>query len=309
MATALITTRFHTPEAQFTAAFVAALATTTVFCLGYVRTFGLRPVLRPIEDLIDGTKRVAAGDLSARLLVTSDDELGELVASFNHMVRGLAERERLRAAFGSYLDPALVARLLSQGEDVFAGEEVEVTVFFADIRNFTAFAEGASPREVVARLNALFEMIVPVLRKHHGHANKFMGDGVLAVFGAPEATAHHADDALAAAIEVQRRVHEQFGEMLRIGIGINTGPVIAGTIGGGGKLEFTLIGDPVNVAARVEELTKGNADAILLTQATVDALACPPATLVGRGTHLLRGKSTPVDVYALQPMSDAAVSA
>jgi adenylate cyclase len=105
-----------------------------------------------------------------------------------------------------------------------------------------------------------------------GHINKFLGDGDFGVFGAPNDLAGHADAAVAAAVLIQRLVAERFGGKLRIGIGINTGVVIAGTIGGGGKLEFTLIGDAVNVAARVEQLTKTTADAILLTQQTVDAV-------------------------------------
>ncbi|UMB68565.1 adenylate/guanylate cyclase domain-containing protein [Mycobacterium paraterrae] len=257
------------------------------------------PSLHPIRDLSDGTKRVAAGDYSQRLPVVQDDDLGALAASFNRMQAGLAERQRLQAAFGTYVDPLLAARLLEQGDDVFTGERREVTVMFVDIRDFTPFAEANSAEDTVARLNALFEIVVPAVVEAGGHVNKFLGDGALAVFGAPNDLSGHADAAVNAASLIQRMVAERFGATLRIGIGINTGKVIAGTIGGGGKLEFTLIGDTVNVAARVEQLTKTTRDTIVLTKFTVDALASPPAGLVDRGPRELKGKSALVRVYGL----------
>ncbi|MGZ6780107.1 MAG: adenylate/guanylate cyclase domain-containing protein [Mycobacterium sp.] len=264
----------------------------------------LSPSFRPIRDLADATVRVGAGDYGQRLPVVQDDDLGALVASFNRMQAGLAERQRLHAAFGTYVDPALAARLLEQGHDVFTGERREVTVMFVDIRDFTPFAEANSAEDTVARLNALFEIVVPAVVDAGGHVNKFLGDGALAVFGAPNDLADHADAAVTAAVLIQRLVAEQFGGELRIGIGINTGVVIAGTIGGGSKLEFTLIGDTVNIAARVEQLTKTTGDAILLTDRTVDALASRPAALTDRGFHALKGKSAATQVFGLDPRTD-----
>ncbi len=264
-----------------------------------ISVFG--PSLQPIRDLAEGTKRVAAGDYSHRLPVVQDDDLGALAASFNRMQTGLAERRRLQAAFGTYVDPSLAARLLEQGDDVFTGERREVSVMFVDIRDFTPFAETHTAEEAVAHLNALFEIVVPVVVDASGHVNKFLGDGALAVFGAPNELAEHAAAAVSAAALISRRVAERFGGKLRIGIGINTGVVIAGTIGGGGKLEFTLIGDAVNVAARVEQLTKITGDVILLTQGTVDALVVRPPGLLERGLHELKGKSAAVKVFGLNP--------
>ena len=217
------------------------------------------------------------------------------------MQTGLAERQRLQAAFGTYVDPALAARLLEQGDDVFTGERRQVTVVFVDIRDFTPLAEANTAEDTVARLNALFEIVVPVVVDAGGHVNKFLGDGALAVFGAPNELADHADAAVSAAVVIDRLVAGRFGGALRIGIGINTGVVIAGTIGGGSKLEFTLIGDTVNVAARVEQLTKTTGDTILLTQQCVDALPARPHGLTDRGAHELKGKSAAVQVFALNP--------
>ena len=266
---------------------------------------GFAPSLRPIRDLEDGTKRVAAGDYSQRLPVVQDDDLGALAGSFNRMQAGLAERQRLQAAFGTYVDPSLASRLLEQGDDVFTGERREVTVMLVDVRDFTPFAEANTAEDTVTRLNALFEIVVPAVVDAGGHVNKFLGDGALAVFGAPNDLAGHADAAVAAAVLIQRLVEERFGGELRIGIGINTGVVIAGTIGGAGKLEFTLIGDTVNVAARVEQLTKATGDAILLTHQTVDALDGRSHELVERGSHALKGKSAPTQVFALDPGAGA----
>src|SRR6201992_2226319 len=196
---------------------------------------GFSPSLQPIRDLAKGTERVAAGDYSQRLPVVQDDDLGALAASVNRMQACLAERQRLQVAFGTYVDPALAARLLEQGDDVFTGERREVTVMFVDIRDFTPFAEANSAEDTVAPLNALFEIAVRAVVDAGGHLNKFLGDGALAVFGAPNDLADHADAAVAAAISIHRLVGERFDGDLRFGIGINTGPVIAGTIGGGGQ--------------------------------------------------------------------------
>ena len=280
-------------------AVLVASGMTLAFAVPITVGAAFAPSVRPIRDLAEGTARVAAGDYGQPLPVVQDDDLGVLVASFNRMQAGLAERERLHAAFGSYVDPALAGRLLEQGDDVFTGERRTVTVMFVDVRDFTPFAESHAAEDTVAHLNALFEIIVPTVLDAGGHVNKYLGDGALAVFGAPNDLALHAEAAVAAAVQIQELVAERFAGETRIGIGVNTGPVIAGTIGGGGKLEFTLIGDTVNVAARVEQLTKTTGDGILLTEHTLAALGEDPTRLVDRGPHALKGKAAATRVYAL----------
>jgi class 3 adenylate cyclase len=280
-------------------AVVIATGMTIFYAVPITVGLAFSPSLRPIRDLAEGTERVAAGDYSQRLPVVQDDDLGALAASFNRMQAGLAERERLQAAFGSYVDPALATRLLAQGDDIFAGERLEVTVMFVDVRDFTPFAESHAAEDAVSHLNALFDIVVPAVLDAGGHVNKYLGDGAMAVFGAPNVIAVHADAAVNSALLIQERVAQYFADDVRIGIGINTGTVIAGTIGGAGKLEFTLIGDAVNVAARVEQLTKATGDTILLTQHTLDALASPRQGIIDRGPHDLKGKSSSVRVYAL----------
>lgn len=280
------------------------LAASLVVLLGLTYTGAVvwslltRPMLRPIRELRAATERIAVGDLSREVPPATTDELGELVASFNAMQHGLQERAALHAAFGTYVDPELAERVLTQGDAAFAGEDVEVTVCFVDVRSFTAYAESVAPTEAFALLNRLFGVVVPVIRAHGGHPNRYLGDGLLAVFGAPGALVDHADRAIAAAVEVAAAVESTLGGAIRIGIGLNTGPVIAGTIGGGGKLEYTVIGDVVNVAARVEQLTKKTGDTVLLTEATRLALRVPPL-LVDRGAHAVPGKAEQVHVHAV----------
>jgi class 3 adenylate cyclase len=268
-------------------------------------------ILTPLRQLRRGTEAVAAGDLTVRVPVVGSDEAGNLAASFNTMVAGLEEREQLREALGAYVDPLIAERVLAEGTTQLQGHEVEVTVMFIDIRDFTAFAERASAAEVVAQLNRFFGDVVPVITRHGGGANKYIGDGLLAVFGAPNTLPDHADHALAAALEIVALVSERYSDTLRIGVGINSGPVVAGTVGGGGHVEFTVIGDPVNTAARVEAVTRITGDDILITEATRCLLKREHCEFVERPMAELKGKAERVRLYACAPspgMSQAAAS-
>ena len=175
----------------------------------------------PITDLRDATRRVGGGDLTVRVPVVCTDETGELTASFNAMVAGLGERQQLHAAFGAFVDPSLTERVLAEGTDL-QGEEVEVSILFLDVRGFTTFAERLAAHEVVGALNELYEAVVPVIRRHGGHANKFIGDGLLVVFGVPERQADHAVRAVAAARELAALVRNGSAGRLRVGIGVNS---------------------------------------------------------------------------------------
>ncbi|UTI63397.1 HAMP domain-containing protein [Paraconexibacter antarcticus] len=278
--------------------FGVAVAIAVAFTISLELTLLLaNSILQPLRELRKGTDAVAAGDLGVRVPVLSSDETGALATSFNSMVAGLQERERLREAFGAYVDPQLAERVLTEGTDL-GGEEVEVTVLFVDIRDFTAFAERASANEVVRLLNDFYGTVVPVIARHGGHANKFVGDGLLAVFGAPAPLEDHADRAVAAGVEVVARVRERFATDLRVGMGINSGPVVAGTMGGGGRVEFTVIGDPVNTASRVEAVTRITGDDVLLTEATRCLLRRDHGPLEERPTVELKGKTERVRLYA-----------
>jgi adenylate cyclase len=261
-----------------------------------------RSITTPIARLRDALALVSRGDYDVRLPVVSSDELGELSDAFNRMAQGLAERERIRDAFGTYLDMDVAGFILS-GQFPEDGVEVEVSIMFCDVPGFTSFAEGASAAEVVSSLNALFELLVPVVVRHGGHVDKFIGDGLLAVFGAPEGFPDHADRALAAGVEILDEVQRAPGA-LDVRVGINTGRVVAGSIGGAGRLNFSVVGDAVNVAARVEQATRETGDRLLFTRATRDALL-RPALVASRGTVSLKGKAQAVELFAPVPDADA----
>jgi adenylate cyclase len=271
-----------------------------------------KSILRPIGDLQEATDRIAEGDYDVSVPVTTGDELGELAASFNEMASGLAERERIRDAFGTYLDREVAEYILSEGFDE-EGMGTEVSVLFIDVVDFTSFAARADAREVVACLNELFEVVVPVIARYGGHVDKFEGDGLLAVFGAPERVPDHADRAVRAALEMTRRVNGEAGirgdgdspqgeTQFRVGAGINSGEVVAGAIGGGGRLNFSVIGDPVNIAARVEAVTRQTGDDVLITEATRRALR-NDLELAERGAFELKGIDEPVPLYAPVPVA------
>lgn len=278
--------------------FSVLLAVVVAFTISFELTVLVsRSILGPIQALRKATERVKRGDLTARVSVVSTDEAGALAGSFNEMVAGLQEREKLREAFGTYVDPGLAERVLAEGTEL-EGQEMEVSIVFLDIRSFTAFAEQASAREVVGTLNEFFELVVPIITEHGGHANKFVGDGLMAVFGAPDRRSDHADRAVRAGLAIAARVRETYGDRLRIGIGVNSGPVVAGTIGGGGRLEFTVIGDPVNTAARVESVTRETGDELLITEATRCLLREDFGGFERRPTVELKGKTERVALYA-----------
>jgi adenylate cyclase len=256
---------------------------------------------RATADPVDSVRRalglVRAGRFDTQVPVYDATQLGQLQLGFNRMAGGLAERERIRDAFGTYVDPDVAERILAEGTRL-AGEEVEVTVMFLDIRDFTGFAERRDAREVVAAVNALFEVVVPIVHAHGGRVDKYIGDGLLAVFGAPRRLSDHADRALAAALEVARAVA---GGALAVGIGLNSGTVLAGTVGGAGRFEFSVIGDVVNTAARVEATTRRTGDTVLLTGLTRDRLGPGHPPLVERAETAVRGRRQPVRLYAPGP--------
>jgi adenylate cyclase len=228
--------------------------------------------------------------------VTSSDELGELARAFNLMVRDLRERDRLQATFSTYLDKE-IARIVMEDAIPEHGFEVEASILFCDVKGFTSFAESADPADVVARLNQVLALAVPIVEEHGGYVDKFIGDGLLAVFGAPGELPDHADRAVSAAERITAAVRAS-GSELEMVAGVNTGRVVAGVVGAAGRLSFSVIGDTVNVAARVEAATRDTGDRVLITAATRAALA-RPLELKARGSVVLKGKAKPVELFAI----------
>ena len=277
----------------------ALIAVAVAFTISLELTYLLaRSIADPVRELREATARVSAGERQIQVPVASNDELGHLAQSFNAAVAAIDERERLHEAFGAYVAPEVAQRVLREGVSL-EGEEVEVTVLFLDIRGFTALAERSSAREVVTLLNEFFEVVVPCVKRHGGHANKFVGDGLLCVFGAPERLRDHADRAVGCAVELAGLVAERFPGRIEVGIGLNSGPVVAGTVGGGGRVDFTVIGDAVNTAARVEEATRGTGDTALATAATRALLVDDRWRWQERPPVPLKGKTETVALFAL----------
>ena len=264
---------------------------------GLIIAVAAKSVAKPIVAMRGALAQIEKGDFDARVDVDDGSEVGLLQAGFNRMASGLSERERLREVFGTYVDPEIAEHILTQGTSL-EGEEVEVTVMFLDVRDFTGFAERSPARDVVATINRLFERVVPIVHDHKGHVDKFVGDGVLAVFGAPRRQPDHADLALAAALAVERSVAEMT-DGLSVGIGLNSGTVVAGNVGGAGRFEFSVIGDAVNVAARIEAATRTTGDTVLLSARTKELLKDPPA-LTERTDVELKGKRDRVCLYAVE---------
>jgi class 3 adenylate cyclase len=269
-----------------------------------------RSLLKPFGLLSRAMLKVAEGDLEVRVPVTSNDEVGALTGRFNAMIEGLREREQLRETFGRYVDESVAATILRrQGEGArqsgrMEGETGEATILFSDIAGFTTIAEYLSPAELVGALNDYLETVLAPIREHGGVVHTFIGDGLFASFGMPLACEGHAPAAVRAAIDIQRAVgNRTFGNQgvaLATRIGISTGPVIGGDIGAGKRMNFTLLGDTVNLAARLEELNKQHGTRILVSQSTRDA--CGELFLFEPlGQVAVRGRSEPVAIFSLDP--------
>lgn len=264
-----------------------------------------RSLLKPITILSDAMTKVADGDLTVSVPVTSNDEVGELTGRFNTMVEGLREREKIRETFGRYVDESVAATILRrQGEGALAGETGEATILFTDIAGFTTIAEYLQPHELVSALNEYLETVMAPIRTHGGVVNTFIGDGLFASFNMPLACENHASAAIRAAIDIQRAIGERtFGDMgvaFATRIGISTGSVIGGSVGAGQRMSFTLMGDTVNLAARLEQLNKEHGTRILVSQRTRDA--CDGQfTFDALGSIVVRGRTEREAIFSVDP--------
>jgi class 3 adenylate cyclase len=264
-----------------------------------------RSLLKPFGLLSRAMTRVAEGDLDVRVPVTSNDEVGELTGRFNAMIEGLREREQLRETFGRYVDESVAATILRrQGQGSRSGETGEATILFSDIAGFTTIAEYLTPAELVGALNDYLETVLAPIREHGGVVHTFIGDGLFASFNMPLACESHAVAAVRAALDIQRAVGSRtFGDQgvaLATRIGISTGPVIGGDIGAGKRMNFTLLGDTVNLAARLEELNKQYGTRILVSQSTHDACG-ETFRFDSLGSVTVRGRSEPVAIFSVDP--------
>jgi adenylate cyclase len=287
----------HVEVGVAAASFVLALATAVI--VG-------RSLVRPLRSLEEAMHRVEGGDLEVRAKTNGRrDEIAHLARSFNSMIEGL-ERERLvRDLFGQYVSPE-VASLAIERKGELEGSLVEATVLFVDIRDFTALAERVPPEALIRTLNRFLSEASAAVAREGGMVNKFGGDSLLAVFGTPLNPAEdHAGRAVQTALDILGAVQrfnanneDPASLKLRVGIGIATGEVVAGNVGGEHKVEYTVIGDAVNLASRLQTLTKETGESILVSDATARA-AGAVATFTTVGDVAVRGKQEPVHTCAV----------
>ncbi|MGW6194955.1 adenylate/guanylate cyclase domain-containing protein [Kribbella sp. NPDC055110] len=259
---------------------------------GYLLTWlSAKSVVAPVRSVRDALSLIGEGQLDVSIPVFDGTELGSLQAGFNRMADGLRERERIRDVFGRYVGPGVVQEALTS--DSLGGEDRYVAVLYVDLVGSTELAAQRPPAEVVQLLNRFFAIVVAEVDRQGGFVNKFAGDAVLAVFGAPAELADPAGSALAAGRELSRRLADELPEATA-GIGVTAGIVVAGTVGDVRRHEYTVIGDPVNEAARLSELAK-TAPGRLIASMTAVEKATPAESDQWRQSDLItvRGRSVP----------------
>lgn len=285
-----------------------------VFALGLLLSLGggvllAARVTRPVESLARGARRIEAGNYRDPVDVEQDDELGALAGSFNHMMRGLAERDRVRDLLGKVVSPEIAAELLGRDLEL-GGEERTVSVLFTDIRDFTTLAERETPRRLVQILNVYLTKVAEIVERHGGVVERYIGDAVMTLFGAPIS---HPDDARRAVRvamelcdalpEINERVKALGGEPLAVGAGVHTGPVIAGNMGSPDRLNYTCTGDAVNLASRLEGLTKQYKVGAIVSEATV--AGCDDLLFRELDRVRVKGRQEPVAIYEPLGLRDA----
>ena len=283
-------------EKDFTADELAvtmlALAGVALVCGLVVYRLTTRAFSDPVTSVRNAMAAVERGDLDVHVPVYDGSEVGMLQAGFNKMADGLRERERIRDLFGRQVGEAVAGQALEQGVEL-GGETRTVAILFCDVIASTAIAADRDPHEVVEMLNRFFAAVVDVVRQHDGWVNKFEGDAALAVFGAPLDVDDAGTRALAAARQLSERLAREV-DGLEAAIGVSHGEVVAGNIGDERRFEYTVIGDPVNEAARLTELAKSRPGMLLASSAAVEAASDEEARRWGLGEQVeLRGRSRP----------------
>jgi class 3 adenylate cyclase len=272
-------------------------------------------VVRRVQKLADATRQVAAGDLTTQVEIKGRDEVAALSADFNQMVNQLREGRLYRDLLGMTASPEVAAQLrdeLEQGHLELGAQTITATILFADIRGFTTLSEGHEPAYIIDMLNEYFQGIVGIIRQHNGVVNKFIGDAVLAFFGVlpenkpPEQSAWDAVAAAQGMLDYVRTInHHRLsqGELpIRLGIGVNTGPVVAGILGSEVRFEYAILGDAVNVSQRLSDMNKLYPEYDLFVNGATWMLLgdTPPVEAIHLGDVEVKGRTEPVNTYAVR---------
>lgn len=261
---------------------------------------------RPINKLKKSVEIFGTGDFTHQADIIRKDELGDLADAFNQMAKDLASKEKIKDSFGQYVAPGIVDMVLANPSGAWMQPSLkEATVLFTDIRGFTAISEDKDPETIVDMLNDHFSLITRIIIQNGGHIDKFIGDAAMAVFGITKKKFNPADDAVRAALEIMDQIEPAAlknpnpGEALRIGIGINTGAMVAGNLGSDKKMEYTVIGDNVNVASRLTSLAEPGE--ILISEKTHDRLTSSPRfRAMEKGWVSIKGRKIKIRVFSLK---------
>jgi class 3 adenylate cyclase len=263
-------------------------------------------ITKPVLSLAEEAGNVAAGNYDVEMVVNTRDELGYVAHCFNDMTEGLRDREFIKSTFGRYVSKDVMQEILS-GNIELGGEKMELAVLFSDIRGFTSISEDMDPMELVTILNGYFDQMDRAISKEGGSINKYMGDGILAIFGAPQPLENPSTSAVAAAmekIENLKLFNKEKNLDLRIGIGVHTGEAVVGNIGSEARTEYTVIGDTVNLGARVESLTKLYGKEILITNSTRQKLDSQKYLCCLVDKVKVKGKNRAVTLYSPHKLTD-----
>ncbi len=263
-------------------------------------SLGNRRLVDPLRAMRRALERVEQNDLSTQIVVYDGSEIGQVQSAFNRMVTGLQERARLQDLFSRHVGDAVAQAALDQDAS-FDGVQCDATALFVDLVGSTALTERLSPHEVVGILNHFFERVVAAVDHEGGWVNKFEGDAALCVFGPPTGLEDHASAGLRAARQLQSELQALVQDLgIEACIGVASGAVVAANIGSQQRYEYTIIGDPVNTAARLTEIAKGTVKRVLVADST---LARVDSREAARWSHhdttVLRGRTTPTASYTL----------
>ena len=268
-----------------------------------------RLVVQPVNELGQAARAVGEGDLEAKVDFLRADEFGVLGDEFNRMVAGLREKNHIMQTFGRHVGSEIARELLSREEEL-GGVRRTISVLFTDIRGYTSYCSSVKPETAVTVLNLYHACMTETIEKHGGLVNQIVGDGFMAIFGATGQTEDYADRAIAAGqglLDCIPVLNERLEAMnlrsIEIGVGINTGPAVVGTIGSPRRMEYTAVGDVVNVAARIESLTKELKTPLLFSETTLNAIERKIEGTKTFPPHPIRGLKEPITLCTLASLT------
>lgn len=300
------TTMTHREFSRSILIFSLVIFCISFLCSGFFSRLISRSIANPVNEMVKAVNAIKKGDYTTRVKVVSNDETGILGDAFNRAVNGLADRQRIREAFGRYVDPRVRDEILS-GRIPLDGEYKQVTVLFSDLRGFTPLTAAHDPKTMVTLLNNYFEAMAAAVQENNGLILQFIGDEIYAVFGAPVTDTEHPVNAVNAAFDMERRLKDLNRTHSRAqlpglshGIGIHTGRVLAANIGSPDRLSYLLVGEAVNLAARLQAMTREFDARIIVSNHTMAHVSSVPAGLCAHPDPVrLKGIQHPVKIFKI----------